>query len=192
MNTFHIRFIVTFLLILFAFSGTIKASLVNVAPQATVTASHPNASGSYPQNLVDGNYSNLGSQIYGQHSGWWEFDLGQEHTIIEARYYGAWHHPNPNVDYRFSEYKIEAKNNYSDDWSTIVHMMNNESQTNFHSFSPVSAQYWRMNVIHSNYVGPYWNEFELLAGEPVPEPGLLSLLFLSIGTFGFMKRKKTV
>ncbi len=148
--------------------GARPAAATNVAPKAKITASASNASGTTPYNLVDGNLGELGSQIYGNYSGWWEFDLGQPYTINKAHYQGFWKHPSPEyskVDYRFSEYAIKAKLTKDAPWITVVHISNNTNVSNDHVFKPVTAQYWLFEVIRSNYVHPYWTEFELYTSE---------------------------
>lgn len=158
-----------------------QANLINVARYASVSASHSNASGTNPSRLVDGNRGTH-SQIYGNYSAWWKFDLGQLYTVEGANYIGAWKNRNYSwVDYRFSSYNILARETTSDPWETVVSVTGNSSPTNYHTFAPVTAQYWLFQVVRSNYVHPNWHEFELMGNLPqVDIPPSIALMLIGL------------
>ena len=153
---------------------------INVAQGAIVTASHSNASGSVPGNLADGNRSTF-SQIYGNNYGWWQFDLKAIYTVDLAHYEGV------SMFYLFPQYKLYSRLNATDSWSLVLHLTNNTSISNDHSFAAVTARYFLFEA-WSNYVDPAWTELELYQAASVPEGSSLLLIFL--GLCFFLKNRK--
>ncbi len=158
----------------------IFAESINVAKGATVTASHANASGTIPSNVADGNRSTF-SQVYGNNYAYWDFDLKAIYNIDSAHYQGY------TTFYLCPSYKISAKYNIGDSWTEIVSVTGNTSMSNDHTFAPVTARYWRIEV-WSNYVHPILSELELYQ-TTVPEP---TSLFFLVGSLIIIKifRKK--
>lgn len=180
------RYISLSLCLVFLFLFPLQAMFLNLALGAKIKASHKSVEGFDLESLVDGSDESR-SRIYGNFSGSWEIDLLNEETVGAFAFIGEGMDLNIGANYLIGEYKVEYKRTLDEPWQELVHEKDNLFPRKKHSFSPVTARYFRLVVLDSAYIHPQVNEFQIF-NCPQSESDSFQHFYLlfTIPVFGFL------
>ena len=175
----------------------VRASYVNVAIGASVTASHSSASGSVPTNIVDGSYTTF-SQIRGTNTvGSWQLDLGLVQRVDQIVFWGIGYNSANGINYTISSYDVFYKENLNDTWIQIVDFdgaVQNDpgSYADVHTLaSSVEGQYFLLDINYSYWNDPLMLELELNQSDQqttIPEPASIMGVIIGLSSLLFKKQ----